>query len=146
MVLSRNNVEENEDKKFVRTSQRDDVYVICFENTVIEKVSTNSGPNDGVREVSIEVVIGNEEQYDDMTKDHNLKPMELELKRIEDESASILQTFQHLKKREEEMRDTNESTNARVLWFSILSMGCLVALGSWQVYYLKNFFQQKKLI
>eukprot|EP01135_Chromosphaera_perkinsii_P004804 Nk52_evm35s296 gene=Nk52_evmTU35s296 len=73
-------------------------------------------------------------------------PMEVELKRIEDESLAILHTFQFLKKREEEMRDTNESTNARVLWFSILSMGCLVALGSWQVYYLKNFFQQKKLI
>jgi len=39
-----------------------------------------------------------------------------------------------------------ESTNARVLWFSVLSMVILLVLGAWQLYYLKRFFQEKKLI
>merc|ERR1712142_1125181 len=47
---------------------------------------------------------------------------------------------------EEEMRDTNESTNSRVLWLSVASMLCLMALATWQVYYLRNFFKSKKLI
>ena len=31
------------------------------------------------------------------------------------------------------MRDTNESTNSRVLYFSIFSMCCLLGLATWQV-------------
>ena len=33
------------------------------------------------------------------------------------------------------MRDTNESTNSRVLYFSIFSMCCLLGLATWQVLY-----------
>ena len=36
---------------------------------------------------------------------------------------------------QEEMRDTNESTNSRVLYFSIFSMCCLLGLATWQVSY-----------
>jgi hypothetical protein len=39
-----------------------------------------------------------------------------------------------------------ESTNSRVLYFSLFSMACLVALAAWQIFYLKKFFQTKKLI
>ena len=31
------------------------------------------------------------------------------------------------------MRDTNESTNSRVLYFSLFSMCCLLGLATWQV-------------
>ena len=51
-----------------------------------------------------------------------------------------------MKKREEEHRDTNESTNERMLHFSIFSMVCLLLLAIWQVIYLKSYFKQKKLI
>jgi emp24/gp25L/p24 family/GOLD len=43
-------------------------------------------------------------------------------------------------------RHVAESTNSRVLWFSILSMVVLVVLGIAQITYLKRFFQAKKLI
>jgi hypothetical protein len=36
-----------------------------------------------------------------------LKPMEVELKRLEDLSDAIVQDFALMRKREEEMRDTN---------------------------------------
>lgn len=36
-----------------------------------------------------------------------LKPMEMELKRLEDLSEAIVQDFTLMRKREEEMRDTN---------------------------------------
>ena len=39
-----------------------------------------------------------------------------------------------------------ESTNSRVLYFSLLSMLCLIALATWQVLYLRRFFKAKKLI
>lgn len=40
-----------------------------------------------------------------------LKPMELELKRLEDLSEAIVQDFTLMRKREEEMRDTNGNLN-----------------------------------
>jgi hypothetical protein len=74
------------------------------------------------------------------------KPLEVELRRLEDLSDSIVNDFQYMKQREEEMRSTNESTNSRVLYFSIFSMLCLVGLATWQVLYLRKFFKSKKLI
>lgn len=39
-----------------------------------------------------------------------------------------------------------ESTNNRVLFFSIFSMCSLLGLATWQVLYLRRFFKAKKLI
>lgn len=36
-----------------------------------------------------------------------LKPLEMELQKLEDLSASIVADFNYMKKREQEMRDTN---------------------------------------
>uniref|UniRef100_A0A673G5W7 Transmembrane p24 trafficking protein 10 n=1 Tax=Sinocyclocheilus rhinocerous TaxID=307959 RepID=A0A673G5W7_9TELE len=60
-----------------------------------------------------------------IAKVEKLKPLEVELRRLEDLSESVVNDFAYMKKREEEMRDTNESTNTRVLYFSIFSMCCL---------------------
>jgi emp24/gp25L/p24 family/GOLD len=44
-----------------------------------------------------------------------LKPMEVELKRLEDLSEAIVQDFAMMRKREEEMRDTNGTIKIRSL-------------------------------
>lgn len=41
---------------------------------------------------------------------------------------------------------TTESTNSRVLYFSLFSLCCLIGLATWQVLYLRKFFKAKKLI
>lgn len=48
-----------------------------------------------------------------IAKVEKLKPLEVELRRLEDLSESIVNDFAYMKKREEEMRDTNgERTSA----------------------------------
>lgn len=42
-----------------------------------------------------------------------LKPLEVELRRLEDLSESIVNDFAYMKKREEEMRDTNGETEMK---------------------------------
>ena len=42
-----------------------------------------------------------------IAKVEKLKPLEVELRRLEDLSESIVNDFSYMKKREEEMRDTN---------------------------------------
>lgn len=47
----------------------------------------------------------------------------------------------YLRTREQKLRDTNESTNERVKYFAYLTMITLVALGTWQVIYLRAYFR-----
>jgi hypothetical protein len=51
-----------------------------------------------------------------------------------------------LRMREQKLRDTNESTNERVKWFSLGTMGVLVSLGGWQVVYLRAYFRYVSFI
>merc|ERR1712093_789393 len=71
---------------------------------------------------------------------------ETELRRMEEMVAEIVAEMDYLRSREQKLRDTNESTNNRVKWFAFGTMGMLVALGAWQVIYLRAYFRSKHLI
>ncbi|KAI6189935.1 hypothetical protein M3Y97_00062000 [Aphelenchoides bicaudatus] len=127
--------------KFAFTADEYDIFEIC--------ISTHSPQHQPKinREVSLILKHGVEaKNYDDLAKAEKLKPLEVELRRLEDLSDSIVQDFAYMRQREEEMRSTNESTNTRVLYLSIFSMLCLLGLATWQVLYLRRYFKSKKLI
>uniref|UniRef100_A0A8C6DEQ2 Transmembrane p24 trafficking protein 4 n=1 Tax=Moschus moschiferus TaxID=68415 RepID=A0A8C6DEQ2_MOSMO len=48
--------------------------------------------------------------------------------------------------REERFRLISESTNQRVLWWSIAQTVILILTGIWQMRHLKSFFEAKKLV
>ncbi|CAO1424305.1 unnamed protein product [Diamesa serratosioi] len=127
--------------KFSFTSEVYDAYELCFHS----KVPNNQ--RGVVQEISVNVKKGIEtKSYEGIGEAAKLKPLEVDLKKLEDLSDAIVQDFALMRKREEEMRDTNESTNNRVLFFSIFGMCCLLGLATWQVLYLRRFFKAKKLI
>ncbi|KAM8939985.1 transmembrane emp24 domain-containing protein 10-like [Pelodytes ibericus] len=134
--------EEAKKGKFAFTTDDYDVYEVCFES---KGATGNLRVPDQL--IVLDVKHGVEaKNYEDLAKAEKLKPLEVELRRLEDLSDSIVKDFTYMKKREEEMRDTNESTSLRVLYFSMFSMFCLIALATWQVFYLRRFFKAKKLI
>lgn len=60
------------------------------------------------REIYLDMKRGVEaKNYDDLAKAEKLKPLEVELRRLEDLSESIVADFTYMRKREEEMRSTN---------------------------------------
>lgn len=127
--------------KFAFTADEYDIFEICITN----HAPSNQQPLE--REVSLSMKHGVEaKNYDDLAKAEKLKPLEIELRRLEDLSDSIVNDFAYMRKREEQMRSTNESTNDRVLYLSIFSMLVLFALALWQVLYLRRYFKAKKLI
>ncbi|XP_055602313.1 transmembrane emp24 domain-containing protein bai [Uranotaenia lowii] len=138
-ILSQN--EDINKGKFSFTSEVYDTFEICF-------ISHVSPTHRGVdQDVSLDIKKGIEtKSYEGIGEAAKLKPLEVDLKRLEDLSDAIVQDFALMRKREEEMRDTNESTNSRVLFFSIFSMCCLLGLATWQVLYLRRYFIAKKLI
>ena len=103
------------------------MYEICFLSRVPPNI--RGQPHTVYLNVKHGVEAKNYEGLGDANK---LKPLEVELKRLEDLSLSIVQDFAYMRQREEEMRDTNESTNSRVLYFSIFSMCCL--LGNYELF------------
>ena len=124
------------DGKFAFTASKSGEHTICFINNGI-----------GQKTISFTLKTGvNAKDYSAVAKKDNLKPIEVELRRLEDQVQAIHDDMKYLKNREESMRNTNESTNSRVLWFSIFSMVVLVVLGGLQLYYLKNFFKSKKIL
>jgi len=134
--------EEANEGKFAFTLDTADVFSVCF----TAKGGADSRKGDVV-EIELTIKRGVEaKNYDELAKAEQLKPLELELRRLEDLTESIVNDFALMKKREEEMRDTNESTNSRVLYFSIFSMACLIFLATWQVLYLKKYFKKQRLI
>ncbi|KAJ0408672.1 hypothetical protein ATCC90586_007698 [Pythium insidiosum] len=84
--------------------------------------------------------------YTEVAKREHLMPVEKELRKMEDTVDEIHREMLYMREREAAMRSTNESTNSRVLWFSFFSIAVLLAMGVWQVMYLKRFFKSKKLI
>ncbi|CAN7976579.1 hypothetical protein HPB47_019595 [Ixodes persulcatus] len=127
--------------KFAFTTDAYDVFEVCF----ITKLPSEMKGMD--REVMLLLKHGVEaKNYDGLAEVGKLKPLEMKLQQLEDLSEAVVKDFAYMRQREEEMRDTNESTNSRVLYFSIFSMCCLLGLATWQVLYLRRFFKAKKLI
>ncbi|VDN16435.1 unnamed protein product [Dibothriocephalus latus] len=120
--------------KFTFSAEDDETFDVCFRCTA-------------AREVYLDIKQGVEtKNYAALAEAENLKPVEAELKRIEYISDSIVKDFISMHSRADAMRNINASTHSRVLYFSIFSMLCLVALATWQVLYLRRYFKSKKLI
>lgn len=133
---------ENTDKGTILINTNEyDVFEVCFETRLPQ------GHKGMPREVTLILKRGVEaKNYEALAEVGKLKPLEVELERLEDLSHAIVKDFAYMRTREEEMRDTNESTNSRVFYLSIFSMCCLLGLATWQVLYLRRFFKAKKLI
>lgn len=119
------------DHSFV--AQLDGKYVYCFSN---EKWSASS------KEVSFNVhgiVYVPESQAPADPLEHEVRALSQLLAQVKDEQSYIVV-------RERTHRNTAESTNARVKWWSIFQLGVLVGEGVFQVWWLKRFFEVKRVV
>lgn len=137
------------------TSHADASFDVCFENYFSGcRLSYNleSGDNTDItlakgvqhpfRHVELDIDIGADaKDWSAVQATEKLKPVETELRRIEEMVAEIVAEMDYLRTREQKLRDTNESTNTRVKWFAFGTMGMLIALGAWQVVYLRAYFR-----
>lgn len=94
------------------------------------------------RHIELDIDIGADaKDWNAIQSTEKLKPVEAELRRIEELVGEIVSEMEYLRSREQKLRDTNESTNERVKWFAFGTMGMLVGLGAWQVVYLRAYFR-----
>ena len=64
-------------------------------------------------------------------------PIEREIRSMAHSLASVKDEQEYIMIRERTHRNTAESTNSRVKWWSILQAVVLFSVVAWQVYYLK---------
>ncbi|KAK9452172.1 emp24/gp25L/p24 family/GOLD-domain-containing protein [Limtongia smithiae] len=130
------------DSRVAFTSHSDGAFDVCFEN-ILQPPHT-SGLS---REIDLDIDIGADARdWNAVGQTEKLMPMELELRRIEETVDEISRQMEYLRAREQRMRDTNESTNARVKFFAIGTLFCLFGLSVWQLAYLRQYFRSKHLI
>ncbi|KAI1658190.1 emp24/gp25L/p24 family/GOLD-domain-containing protein [Daldinia decipiens] len=130
------------EQRTVFTSHADAAFDVCFEN-----IMTHTRMNNPSRHVELDIDIGADaKDWSAIQATEKLKPVETDLRRIEETIADIVREMEYLRAREQKLRDTNESTNTRVKWFGIGTTLLLVALWGWQIMYLRAYFRSKHLI
>ncbi|KAG8141158.1 putative Transmembrane emp24 domain-containing protein [Naja naja] len=75
-----------------------------------------------------------------------LTELQLRARQLLDQVEQIQKEQNYQRFREERFRMTSESTNQRVLWWSIAQTVILLLTGIWQMRHLKSFFEAKKLV
>ncbi|KAJ7774258.1 supernatant protein factor C-terminal domain-containing protein [Mycena maculata] len=73
-------------------------------------------------------------------------PIEREIRTLSNGLQSVKDEQEYIVVRERTHRNTAESTNARVKWWSVLQAIVLFVVVGWQIYYLKSFFEVKRVI
>lgn len=131
------------EQRTVFTSHADAAFDVCFEN-VFAGGHRPSNPN---RSIELDIDIGADaKDWAAIQATEKLKPVEMELRRMEEMVAEVVNEMDYLRTREQKLRDTNESTNARVKYFGFTTTLLLIALWVWQILYLRAYFRSKHLI
>ncbi|KAK0728573.1 emp24/gp25L/p24 family/GOLD-domain-containing protein [Lasiosphaeria miniovina] len=131
------------EKRVVFTSLADAAFDVCFDNYLTgSKYVENPS-----RHIELDIDIGADaKDWSAIQAQEKLKPVETELRRIEELVAEIVGEMDYLRIREQKLRDTNESTNTRVKWFGFGTTFLLIGLWAWQIMYLRAYFRSKHLI
>ncbi|KAF2293794.1 hypothetical protein GH714_004800 [Hevea brasiliensis] len=126
--------------QFAFTTQEAGSYLVCF---WVE--GRNSGGGDVSVNLDWKTGIAAKD-WESVARKEKIEGVELELKKLEGAVEAIHENLVYLKIREAELRTVSETTNTRVAWFSIMSLGLCILVSTLQLWHLKRFFLKKKLI
>ncbi|XP_048072961.1 transmembrane emp24 domain-containing protein 4 [Ursus arctos] len=140
VVLSRQYGSEG---RFTFTSHTPGDHQICLHSN-----STRMALFAGGRlRVHLDIQVGEHaNNYPEIAAKDKLTELQLRARQLLDQVEQIQKEQDYQRYREERFRLTSESTNQRVLWWSIAQTVILILTGIWQMRHLKSFFEAKKLV
>ncbi|XP_054043677.1 transmembrane emp24 domain-containing protein 4 [Rissa tridactyla] len=151
VVLSRQYGSEG---RFTFTSHTPGEHQICLHSNST-RMALFAG---GKLRVHLDIQVGEHtNNYPEIAAKDKLTELQLRARQLLDQVEQIQkeQNYQRVRRRrrkapgryrEERFRMTSESTNQRVLWWSIAQTIILILTGIWQMRHLKSFFEAKKLV
>jgi hypothetical protein len=84
--------------------------------------------------------------YTEVAKREHLTELEVEVRRLNDKVKDILKEQGYQREREIAFRNTSESTNARVVWWSIIQMMVMAVSTFFTAFKLQDFLKVKKVV
>merc|ERR1712029_496625 len=96
--------------------------------------------------IHLELHVGAEANYKEVASKEKLTELQLRVRQLMDQVTQIQKEQNYQRLREERFRATSESTNSRVLYWSLVQTIVLLGMGFWQMRHLKTFFETKKLV
>jgi len=134
--------EMNPSGRFAFTSQIGGEYKMCFQPNSARWFSSKQK----IR-LFLDIQTGESAiDYEEVASQEHLSALEVSVRRLNDKIRDIRGEQNYQRNREIIFRDTSESTNGRVMWWSVIQTMILVGTGLWQITHLKNFFKTKKLV
>lgn len=127
-----------EPTKFAHTSSIAGEYRTCFAN--------NEGSSAKTISFVLRTGLNANKDYASIAKQQSLKPIEVQLKKLEDTVTGIYSDMKYMKGREKDMRQINDSIGRRVTWMSVCSLIFLVSAKAAEIVYLRRYFHAKRLI
>ncbi|RDD41099.1 Transmembrane emp24 domain-containing protein [Trichoplax sp. H2] len=128
--------------KYVFAAPVDGVYTYCFGN----KMSTLT-PKTVVFSLEVEARKDPAAVKDDeKDKDANHSQLDSMLTQLSVSLSSVKHEQEYMQIRERIHREINDNTNSRVVWWSFFESLILVFMTLGQVYYLKRFFEVRRVI
>ncbi|XP_032885425.1 transmembrane emp24 domain-containing protein 9-like, partial [Amblyraja radiata] len=100
-----------------------------------------------LQRVHLDIQVGEHaNDYVEIAAKDKLSDLQLRVRQLIEQVEQIQKEQNYQRYREERFRGTSESTNQRVLWWSIVQTLILILTGIWQMRHLKSFFEAKKLV
>jgi len=131
------------DGRFAFTSEEEGVFEICME---VNRTTGWFGEPKKFK-FHLDIQVGESSiDYTALAKKEHLSDVEVRVRKLADRITSITNEMHYQRKREEEFRNTSESTNSRVMWWSIFQTSIMLFSTLWQIRHLKTFFEEKKLV
>ncbi|XP_014668364.1 PREDICTED: transmembrane emp24 domain-containing protein eca-like [Priapulus caudatus] len=101
----------------------------------------------GQLRVHLDIQVGEHAvDYGQVAEKEKMSELELRIRQLLEQVEQITKEQNYQRYREERFRQTSESTNQRVLWWSVVQTCILLLTGFWQMRHLKSFFEAKKLV
>jgi hypothetical protein len=81
-----------------------------------------------------------------VAKTSNLKPIELNLKKLEDMVNFLIHELSSIMAHEESTLALNDALSNKIILFSMITLIAMVVIGIVETLYIRRFLQKRKLI
>ncbi|OBA19592.1 hypothetical protein METBIDRAFT_33238 [Metschnikowia bicuspidata var. bicuspidata NRRL YB-4993] len=96
--------------------------------------------------IFFDVAIGAALEYVDLKSTKKVDGLTLQIQDLNRKLQDIHMEQESIRERESVFRNQSESTNARVVWWSIIQVAVLVGTCTYQLRHLKGFFVKQKIV
>ncbi|KAF7583246.1 emp24/gp25L/p24 family/GOLD protein [Clavispora lusitaniae] len=111
----------------------------------LSPIYTEKSPENKHR-IFFDIAFGSADDYVDSKSSKKVDSLTLQVQNLNKKLQDIHSEQESIREREAAFRNQSESTNSRVVWWSIIQLLVLVGTCAYQLRHLKSFFVKQKIV